>query len=118
MTHFFRELVGTWELLEEELGPGGSSLVPIISVPTEVYFTPARKRQSISIELKKDGEVDIKSGFLDNYKGLQWKFKPGPAHLDTCEFYVALGSDTDATTDLLLKYVGFIDRGQRIESRY
>lgn len=39
--------------------------------------------------------------------------RPGPAHLDTCEFYIS--SRTDA--DFLLKYVGFIDRGQRIESR-
>ena len=40
--------------------------------------------------------------------------RPGPAHLDTCEFYISSKNDPD----FLLKYVGFIDRGQRIESRY
>lgn len=45
--------------------------------------------------------------------GQEWYFRPGPAHLDTCEFYVKSRTDDD----MLLKYVGFIDRGQRIESR-
>lgn len=46
--------------------------------------------------------------------GQRWYFKPGPAHLDTCEFYIQSKVDPD----LVLKYIGFIDRGQRIESRY
>ena len=41
-------------------------------------------------------------------------FKPGPAHLDTCEFLI----ESLDNPDLVLKYTGFIDRGQRIESRY
>ena len=41
-------------------------------------------------------------------------FKPGPAHLDTCEFVIESYGDPS----LVLRYTGFIDRGQRIESRY
>ena len=48
------------------------------------------------------------------YIGAGWVFSPGPAHLDTCEFILRSVLDKD----LILKYVGFIDRGQRIESRY
>ena len=85
--------------------------------------------------------------------GLNWYFKPGPAHLDTCEFFIRCYNNKNNNNnkndnnnnnnnnndneikqqqqqqqsgqqqyqqddDLLLKYVGFIDRGQRIESRF
>jgi hypothetical protein len=33
--------------------------------------------------------------------------------LDTCEFLI----ESSADPDLVLRYTGFIDRGQRIESR-
>jgi hypothetical protein len=66
----------------------------------------------MEIEFQKDGRVDIKAS-KETCTGVNWFFKPGPAHLDTCEFYVR--SNTKA--NLTLKYVGFIDRGQRVESR-
>lgn len=63
------------------------------------------------MEFAKDGRIDVKNALST---GLQWFFRPGPAHLDTCEFFISSKLDPD----LLLKYVGFIDRGQRIESRF
>lgn len=62
------------------------------------------------VEFTKEGKVYLKQS---QSEGLHWCFRPGPAHLDTCEFYVQSGTKAD----LVLKYVGFIDRGQRIESR-
>lgn len=65
----------------------------------------------MTIDFKADGKLDVLHPLSI---GQKWYFKPGPAHLDTCEFFVQ--SKLDA--DLVLKYIGFIDRGQRIESRY
>lgn len=98
------ELVGTWELIDIA---GQGSLQPIMTKDTELYFGLT---EGVMVELTNDGQVNMK---WPGVKGLQWFFKPGPAHLDTCEFSVR----SETTTDLLLTYVGFIDRGQRIESR-
>jgi hypothetical protein len=70
------------------------------------------------------GQVNLQSNLA---VGLNWYFKPGPAHLDTCEFFIRCKTNNNKninnnndnnSDDLLLKYVGFIDRGQRIESRF
>ena len=63
------------------------------------------------VELKDDGSVSV--GY-DGVEGIRWFFKPGPAHLDTCEFSV----QSAKRPDVILKYTGFIDRGQRVESRF
>lgn len=99
------ELVGTWELVDIA---GQGSLQPIMIQDTDIYFGLS---QGVKVELKKDGKVELN---WPGVEGLFWYFKPGPAHLDTCEFFIR--SKTDA--DLVLNYVGFIDRGQRIESRF
>lgn len=65
------------------------------------------------MELTRDGKVTVKAGARSTAVGLEWFFRPGPAHLDTCEFFV-----TSEDEDMLLRYIGFIDRGQRIESRF
>ena len=98
------ELAGTWELVDIA---GQGSLQPIMTQDSDIYFGMTEGNQ---VELTKDGQVVMK---WPGVEGLNWFFKPGPAHLDTCEFYIR--SKTDA--DLVLNYVGFIDRGQRIESR-
>eukprot|EP01038_Epipyxis_sp_PR26KG_P013500 gene13500-18114_t len=54
----------------------------------------------------------IMTGSSEMYFGMTQG--PGPAHLDTCEFFIM----NTARQDLILKYVGFIDRGQRLESRF
>ena len=66
----------------------------------------------VTVEFRKDGSVGMVAG-RGNAAGMSWSFKPGPAHLDTCEFVI--GSADDA--GLELRYKGYIDRGQRIESR-
>jgi len=65
----------------------------------------------VQVELTRDGSVKVQ---LDGFEGAEWVFTPGPAHLDTLEF--VLRSQTSPAD--LLKYVGFIDRGQRVESRF
>ena len=98
------ELAGTWELIDIA---GQGSLQPIMINSQDIYFGMT---QGLMVELTMDGKVDIR---FPGVEGLNWFFKPGPAHLDTCEFFIRSNADSD----LLLNYVGFIDRGQRIESR-
>lgn len=62
------------------------------------------------MELTRDGKVNVQ---LEEFEGAEWTFTPGPAHLDTLEF--TLRSKVNSVDQL--KYVGFIDRGQRVESR-
>jgi hypothetical protein len=64
------------------------------------------------VEFSQDGQVVVQAA-REACTGQTWFFQPGPAHLDTCEFTIASNSEPD----LILKYVGFIDRGQRVESR-
>ena len=98
------ELVGEWELMDV-LGDG--ALGPIMTADN--FFGMG---VGVMVELKMDGSVEVKK--LATGSGQSWEFTPGPAHLDTCAFSVA----SSAKPNLLLKYVGFIDRGQRIESRF
>ena len=63
------------------------------------------------VNLNSDGYVGMD---YPGIRGERWFFKPGPAHLDTCEFSIIREKDKSVE----LKYTGFIDRGQRIESRF
>ena len=65
----------------------------------------------VVVDLRGDGSIELSP---PRGSGHIWRFKPGPAHLDTCEF--TLRSLTEP--DLELYYVGYIDRGQRTESKY
>jgi len=99
------ELAGVWELVNIR---GGGSLNPIMtSDDSFVQKNPSK----VAVEFLKDGRVDVK---IPSSEGLSWYFKPGPSHLDTTEFSVT----SRLKPDLVLKYTGFIDRGQRIESRF
>lgn len=98
------ELAGTWELIDIA---GQGSLQPIMVKDTDLYFGMT---EGMMVELCRDGKVEMK---FPGVEGMKWFFKPGPAHLDTCEFLIRSTTDSD----LVLNYVGFIDRGQRIESR-
>jgi hypothetical protein len=98
-------LAGVWELVNIR---GGGSLNPIMtSDDSFVQKNPSK----VAVEFLKDGRVDVK---IPSSEGLSWYFKPGPSHLDTTEFSVT----SRVKPDLVLKYTGFIDRGQRIESRF
>jgi hypothetical protein len=101
------ELTGEWELVD--VG-GMGSLASLITMNSNLLIK--KLSQGFCIEFLKEGKVDVKSTRYGI--GLNWYFKPGPAHLDTCEFYVSSAENKD----FILKYVGFIDRGQRIESRF
>jgi len=51
--------------------------------------------------------------------GMSWTFRPRPAHLDTCEFIIRSGSNASREmAETRLRCMGFIGRGQRIESRF
>ena len=99
------ELSGVWELVNIR---GSGSLNPIM---TAEYSFTIKNPNKVAIEFLKDGKVDVK---IPSSEGLFWYFKPGPSHLDTLEFSVT----SRVKPDLVLKYTGFIDRGQRIESRF
>ena len=43
-----------------------------------------------------------------------WSFEPGPTHLDTIRFEIRLGTPDRR----VLAYTGYVDRGQRIETRF
>jgi len=43
-----------------------------------------------------------------------WSFEPGPTHLDTIRFELRLGTPDNR----VLAYTGYVDRGQRIETRF
>jgi hypothetical protein len=115
------ELAGTWEFVDIKGDGGLRSLL----INSETYFASdsdttasatapiAADRPVLAVELTKDGKVNVQAGIRSTAIGREWFFKPGPAHLDTCEFFVSSSTDED----MLLRYVGFIDRGQRIESR-
>lgn len=99
------ELIGKWQLVDVR---GEGSLGEVIRNQNSVYM--GRTDVKVEIHFKENGVVDVG---VDTGVGQGWRFKPGPAHLDTCEFIIQ--SSVDA--DLVLKYIGYIDRGQRIESR-
>lgn len=95
------ELSGTW-LLKDIVDDGALML--------QDYYE-SNAKDGVEIDLLSDGSVDVKQ--LTASKGINWQFRPGPAHLDTLEFNLSSRDNAELT----LKFVGFIDRGQRIESR-
>lgn len=98
------ELVGKWEMIPNvdttALAKNNNDMLKI-----------GKSIDKVIIEFKKEGTVDL---FPPRGAGFTWNFKPGPAHLDTCEFSL---TSTDEN-NLVLQYVGYIDRGQRVESRF
>jgi hypothetical protein len=114
------ELVGTWKLLDVA---GQGSLSKIM---TSAAAGIDQSATEVPVELKPEGGMEID---LPDFEGTSWSFTPGPAHLDTLEFVLQSKSESKgffgwaareadrSVPDLTLQYVGFIDRGQRIESR-
>jgi len=102
-----KELVGKWNLIDV---PGNGNLREIMTIPTEELSKI--QNEEMVVEFAQNGDVILPKSSANT--GLVWNFKPGPAHLDTCQFFVKSGSKPD----LLLQFVGNIDRGQRIESRF
>lgn len=98
------ELAGRWQLVDVASEGSLGSLVS--GEGTDAL----EAKKDVEVVFFNDGRVELQSLTVS---GVNWSFSPGPAHLDTCEFTVV----SKAKSDLTLKYVGFIDRGQRIESR-
>merc|ERR1711871_1642204 len=67
-------------------------------------------RKGVLVNFQDNGSLDLD---VDTAEGQIWRGKPGPAHLDTCEFTIV-----SKLEDLVLTYTGYLDRGQRIESRF
>jgi hypothetical protein len=95
------DLVGVWKLLGDEMDLTPSSSTAISSL--------ANSDMATAITLQRDGEVivDQRTGL-----GRNWRLSPGPTHLDTCSFEVY------TITGEVLGFIGYIDRGARIESRF
>lgn len=118
------ELVGNWILSDISVGSEGAESIMSFdcrnddektnkkSSSTEMNkLTTNRSENIVNIELCKDGQVNIDN---PEFVGVTWVSTPGPAHLDTVEFTL----NNRQNENSILKYVGFIDRGQRIESRF
>jgi hypothetical protein len=93
-----RELNGQWTLFDGTMGGfGAPSTGTGVGVAT-VIFT-------------RDGAVRV-PGVAG--MGGAWRLEPGPTHLDTIHFHIV----TNAAEGRVLAYTGYIDRGQRIETRF
>eukprot|EP01041_Mallomonas_annulata_P010944 gene10944-22848_t len=120
-----KELAGLWQMVDVQgrgdidpflasngntfpqgsgTGSSSSTMTPVVQSPTE--------SDEVAIELCIDGSVNLSPSSAGT--GHMWRFKPGPVHLDTCEFTVISNSEPG----LVLQYVGYIDRGQRVECRF
>ena len=73
---------------------------------------------TVRIVFQSDGTIDV-PGLDSVCRGKEWSFTPGPAHLDTVTFTVLVSDDSGdlKATPHVLKYIGFIDRGQRTEAQ-
>ena len=93
-----KELTGQWTLFEQSSSNNykASGLSPV---------------ENPKIGFRRDGTLRLPIDFgLDG----TWEFEPGPTHLDTIRFEIRM-----ATPDSrVLEYTGYVDRGQRIETRF
>uniref|UniRef100_A0A7S2B002 Uncharacterized protein n=1 Tax=Octactis speculum TaxID=3111310 RepID=A0A7S2B002_9STRA len=109
------ELVGNWSLVESD----DASLLSSIAI-----FPGREKTRQIVLqpagEVKIDGMCPLRAATqqqpkLDSVEGLNWRLNPGPTHLDTCYIRVRIVEESGERN---VGFVGYIDRGQRIESRF
>mmetsp|Transcript_10254 Transcript_10254/g.34906 ORF Transcript_10254/g.34906 Transcript_10254/m.34906 type:complete len:167 (-) Transcript_10254:662-1162(-) len=103
------ELAGQWVVVE-----GFSSEETKNFAANPLLTASDGPRRSVDITLRPDGRVEVPK---EAGQGITWKFSPGPAHLDTCEFTI-LKAERPGTPRVRLTYTGYVDRGQRIESRF
>lgn len=116
------ELVGQWELIDIA---GERSLGPILARDSDSVMDDfgVSRTAGLRVKFEPTGELEAEGredSSLTTVTGVGWAFRPGPAHLDTCEFIIRVGSSDGSKTSremaaTRLRYTGFIDRGQRIE---
>lgn len=104
------ELVGTWELIDVAYDGNDDNKIGEYMLSPYEFQSMEFKNVIINVKFTSEGNVEIEH---PTFYGESWSFRPGPAHLDTLEFDIK----SKVKSDLRLKYVGFIDRGQRLESR-
>lgn len=102
-----RDFVGKWKVVLVS----GDDATPLAPTPDILASADA-----IDVTFKEDGQVCPSGGSANNpfekFK-TKWTVRPGPAHLDTCEFDLDLKEKGITVT-----FCGYVDRGQRIESRF
>ncbi len=93
-----KELTGQWTLTDNGANPA--------------TLVEKKKDQRVSsLVFRRDGTLRLPPELgLDG----SWSFEPGPTHLDTIRFTIRLGTPDNR----VLSYTGYVDRGQRIETRF
>lgn len=91
------DLAGVWELIDIA---GQGSLEPMMKLDSMSMFG---MRNGVLVNFQDNGSLDLD---VDTAEGQIWRVKPGPAHLDTCEFTIV-----SKLEDLVLTYTGYLDRG-------
>jgi len=106
------DFVGTWQLVFVYDAPDDAG--PLISPGAQEN---SDREAAVQVIFAADGKVKVINNGKNSKKAEEatWRVRPGPAHLDTCEFNVDL---RDAAGESLATFCGYVDRGQRIESRF
>ncbi|KAH8065804.1 G-protein coupled peptide receptor [Aureococcus anophagefferens] len=113
------DFVGTWRLtLVDEATQRASPILGGVDV------VDGDDGEFVSVEFLDDGVVEALGGpagaknkqgkvaaYWEKRKPPRWRVRPGPAHLDTCEFELDVNEERVA-------FCGYVDRGQRIEARF
>ncbi|KAJ1450245.1 hypothetical protein M885DRAFT_62051 [Pelagophyceae sp. CCMP2097] len=105
------DFVGTWKLqLVDDDVVSNNALAQPLAI-TSVF--DSQGAQGLDVKFEPDGGV-VSGGAAAStaVDRAQWRVRPGPAHLDTCEF------DVDVAGLGRVAFCGYVDRGQRIESRF
>ena len=105
-----KELTGQWTLMDSGPNPGSA---PAAASPAGATGGKGKgkSQRTANLVFRRDGTLRVPPELgLDG----SWSFEPGPTHLDTIRFEVRLGTPDNR----VLAYTGYVDRGQRIETRF
>lgn len=139
------DLVGGWTLVESDSasllsttstdtfnygGGGGTSRARASSARSAASLEDDSSSSFTAYSRGKDGRPaltllangDVQLAADTDCTGLSWRLEPGPTHLDTCYVLIeaprgsfSTGKEEGRET---VTFMGYIDRGQRIESRF
>jgi len=101
-----KELTGQWTLVDSGPNPAGATTLPVPGAETG-----KGEQRSANLVFRRDGTLRVPPELgMDG----TWSFEPGPTHLDTIRFELRQGTPDNR----VLCYTGYVDRGQRIETRF
>jgi hypothetical protein len=101
-----KELTGQWTLVDSGPNPAGAT-----TLPGSGAETGKGEQRSANLVFRRDGTLRVPPELgMDG----TWSFEPGPTHLDTIRFELRQGTPDNR----VLCYTGYVDRGQRIETRF